>query len=1212
MTANITSNSIISTTDNISATGNITATGVFTGGASATDVHSLTGNLNVTGNVEVSGNLNYRNVEDLYVRDQSITLNANAVTDATSSIIINRPVAGSNTVLRWNETDDKWQFTNDGSTYQDLIGLTNLSVTTAAASGGGALSYSNTTGVFTFTPTDLSGAITNAQAQAYIQTNGLAMTANITSNSLISTTGNLQVNPDTVVGGLKGLTFDSSTNRLGLGTTTPSAAIHITSDDDFDSQIYMEEYKDSFFGPDIRSYKARGNISAPTAAQVGDRMLEYRPHGYDGTQFLPTLGMMATVDDANAVTTNILPTVFSWEGYKDGDVTTSYMSMMKLRANGDFQIGSLGFGSSNNAPNFAVTHGGTVDAVGNITSTANVSAGNVIATTGLHGAFLNIPDSSAGTSSIANVEFGSAGANTITIATNGTINFADNNGTIDGVDTFNASNEINCLTGNITAQSNYGINGFLGGVKLHAFNDSANAAYGYGISIGDRNPQAIFSIEQDNSTATKYNNWKKYGGIGSGTDTLHINNHYYRANGTVASPGVIRDGGIVLEDNYHAYDGTQFYKGARSYVIHDNSAGAPATNAVNLSYEFTSIPSVNNEHSRLAICANGAIQFNANSLLGEAAVGTGRNDGNASIALDGTINSVANITATGNISGAYILGNGSQLSGLTTGVTNAQAQSFIQTNGLAMTANITSNSLISTTGNVQFNADTDVSGLSGLTFDSSTNNLGLGTATPGAALHIRGTSNESQIFMTEYNGTSSAGIDLRTFRAGGTEASPTVTPKSDRIWESLHYAYDGVGASGDGISTGFQNAFSEQIITDPSVDHAANLVPVFKQFHTYLDGDATTTPHALMRMRSNGDIQFNMTNAFSYTGAANTVISKDGIITTNGNVTSLANINAAGGTLTGAVTSDSNITTTANVSGNYILGNGSQLTGLTSGGITNAQAQAYIQSNGLAMTSNIDTTASINFTADSSDDTLIKVEADTPSSGTTILDITSARSGDGGPQAFYRKATGSIASPGALGTRDYVYREKFYGHDGTDYLETFGMFVYQDNSSITGGSVSANVVPLAMEFYTEQDGDVNHGFNQSIMRMTPSRTIEFNDTGTRTFGQGYGNANITMDGTINSESDIKAANAVFTDNIFSYTPGGTFTMTSIRVNDFRANDPLGIVSVANSVLSGGVYAAPFTGSIVYVTGDRHGSRGAPAYWSGTEWRYFSDDANVTI
>ena len=107
-------------------------------------------------------------------------------------------------------------------------------------------------------------------------------------------------------------------------------------------------------------------------------------------------------------------------------------------------------------------------------------------------------------------------------------------------------------------------------------------------------------------------------------------------------------------------------------------------------------------------------------------------------------------------------------------------------------------------------------------------------------------------------------------------------------------------------------------------------------------------------------------------------------------------------------------------------------------------------------------------------------------------------------------------------------------------------------------------------------------------------------------------ANIEIQGDIISDGDIKAANAVFTDRLETFTPGGTFTLTSVRVNDFLANDPLGIDTVANSALSGGVYAAPFTGSIVYVTGDRHGSRGAPAYWSGTEWRYFSDDANVTI
>jgi len=108
-----------------------------------------------------------------------------------------------------------------------------------------------------------------------------------------------------------------------------------------------------------------------------------------------------------------------------------------------------------------------------------------------------------------------------------------------------------------------------------------------------------------------------------------------------------------------------------------------------------------------------------------------------------------------------------------------------------------------------------------------------------------------------------------------------------------------------------------------------------------------------------------------------------------------------------------------------------------------------------------------------------------------------------------------------------------------------------------------------------------------------------------------GNLNINKD--ITADSDVLAANAIFADKLYSYTPGGTLTLNSLRVTDFKANDPLGIDSVANSSLNSGVYAAPFTGAIVFVTGDRTvAGDGVPAYWSGNAWKYFSDDANVVI
>ena len=396
MTANITSNSIISTTDSISATGNITATGVFTGGASATDVHSLTGNLNVTGNVEVSGNLNYRNVEDLYVRDQSITLNANAATDATSSIIINRPVAGSNTVLRWNETDDKWQFSNDGSTYQDLIGLTNLSVTTAAASGGGALSYSNTTGVFTFTPTDLSGAITNAQAQAYIQSSGLTMT------SLISSTANLDLNSSTAVDNLYGIKWDSSVNKFisspDAGTTAPNYLFTIEKEGTDLEAIRSRIARSGAFGWKERYEKAEGTLASPTALGDYDETWQAEHAGYDGSSYSDTMGMHVFQDGRTAsVSSGIIPLAYEVYGKLNGNTSLNDTNFMSIHSDGKIVFndisGARGFNDKKGTAN--ISRDGSIVSAANITADGNVSAGNVIATTGLHGAFLNIPDTSA-------------------------------------------------------------------------------------------------------------------------------------------------------------------------------------------------------------------------------------------------------------------------------------------------------------------------------------------------------------------------------------------------------------------------------------------------------------------------------------------------------------------------------------------------------------------------------------------------------------------------------------------------------------------------------------------------------------------------------------------------------------------------------------------------------------------------------------------------
>jgi len=82
---------------------------------------SISGNLTVTGDFTVNGTTTTINTTELKVSDNIITLN-NDVTGTPSQnagIEVERG-SDSNVDIRWNETINKWQFTNNGSTYLDI------------------------------------------------------------------------------------------------------------------------------------------------------------------------------------------------------------------------------------------------------------------------------------------------------------------------------------------------------------------------------------------------------------------------------------------------------------------------------------------------------------------------------------------------------------------------------------------------------------------------------------------------------------------------------------------------------------------------------------------------------------------------------------------------------------------------------------------------------------------------------------------------------------------------------------------------------------------------------------------------------------------------------------------------------------------------------------------------------------------------------------
>ena len=105
---------------------------------------TITGDTTITGNLTVTGTRTFANTVDTLITDNIVTLNA-AIGQASAptldaGIEIDRG-SSANVLLLWNETSDKWTFTNDGSTYYEIP--TNTSVTTAQGHADGAFTHAN-------------------------------------------------------------------------------------------------------------------------------------------------------------------------------------------------------------------------------------------------------------------------------------------------------------------------------------------------------------------------------------------------------------------------------------------------------------------------------------------------------------------------------------------------------------------------------------------------------------------------------------------------------------------------------------------------------------------------------------------------------------------------------------------------------------------------------------------------------------------------------------------------------------------------------------------------------------------------------------------------------------------------------------------------------------------------------------------------------------
>jgi hypothetical protein len=115
-----------------------TALQSFASGISASGI-TVGGSMTVTGNLTVSGGVTFTISENVLIEDNIITLNSNVTGSPSENagIEIERGTS-ANVQLLWNESSDKWTFTNDGTTYYDMPTSAVISFNGLTGAVGGA------------------------------------------------------------------------------------------------------------------------------------------------------------------------------------------------------------------------------------------------------------------------------------------------------------------------------------------------------------------------------------------------------------------------------------------------------------------------------------------------------------------------------------------------------------------------------------------------------------------------------------------------------------------------------------------------------------------------------------------------------------------------------------------------------------------------------------------------------------------------------------------------------------------------------------------------------------------------------------------------------------------------------------------------------------------------------------------------------------------
>lgn len=188
-------------------------------------------NVTITGNLTVQGTTVTVDAETVVVEDNFILVNSTngSATSTTAGIEVERG-ALNNVQIRWNEVEQKWQFTNDGITYLDISSIIENSVTLGLHTTGDYVeSVTPGTGVFitqvsgeSATPIISIGQDVSISATPTFSRVIAPITGDLTGNVIGDVTGN-------VTGDLNGNVTGNVTGDLS-GNVTGNVTGNLTGD----------------------------------------------------------------------------------------------------------------------------------------------------------------------------------------------------------------------------------------------------------------------------------------------------------------------------------------------------------------------------------------------------------------------------------------------------------------------------------------------------------------------------------------------------------------------------------------------------------------------------------------------------------------------------------------------------------------------------------------------------------------------------------------------------------------------------------------------------------------------------------------------------------------------------------------------------------------------------------------------------------------------